>query len=201
MYQPIQHSITTQSDLAVDSNTDYNLATIPVYGCSIQAVYGDATPGAQSFVAADVTINPANTITIPSHGFSTGLKVALTGTNLPSGLSTTDYWVIVVNSNTIKLASSLTNASSGIPVTISTQGTTADAMLTPASLGGVIVKLQMSNDGINFTDISGKTVTISSPGSVLWDLGATTFRVLRVNEAANSGAIDLTLNFNSINNF
>jgi len=201
MFDSINSNVTTYTGLAVNQNTDYNFYNpyIPLYGCSVQAVYTDATPGAKSFVAANVTVTPVNTITITSHGFFTGLKVALTGTNLPGGLSATNYWVIVVNSSTIKLASSLANAVLGTPVTITTQGTTADAALTPAALAGVVVKLQASNDGTNFTDISGDTVTISAAGSILWDLGVVTYRVLRVSETASTGAINLTLNFNAIN--
>lgn len=201
MYQPVRSEVTINEDLAISYSKDYDLASEsqPIYGCSVQAVYTDATPGAQNFVAADVAINPANTITIPDHGFITGLKVALTGTNLPTGLSATNYWVIVIDTDTISLASSLLNAQAGTAVHITGAGTTADAALTPASLGGVVVKLQMSNDGTNFTDISGDTVTISSAGSILWDLGPITFRTLRVLETPSAGALNLTLNFNGTN--
>ncbi len=60
-----------------------------------QLHYTDATPAAKAFVAANVKTNvqsPASTITITNHGFNTGLKVALTGTNLPTGLSATSYY-------------------------------------------------------------------------------------------------------------
>jgi hypothetical protein len=199
MFQSLRHDVTESDGLAVNYTKDYDLTT--AYGCSVQAVYTDVTPVAKTFVAADVTVNPTNTITITTHGFFTGLKVALTGTNLPTGLSATNYWVIVVNANTISLASSLANAVLGTAVHITGAGTTADATLTPAALGSVVIKLQMSNDGTNFTDISGKTVTVSATGSVLWDLGTTTYRTLRVNEAASAGAINLVLNFNSTNSF
>jgi hypothetical protein len=200
MFDSINSNITTYSGLAIDQNTDYNFYNpyIPLYGCSVQAVYTDATPSVKTFVAANVGVI-ANTITITAHGFFVGLKVALSGTNLPTGLSATNYWIIVVDVDTIKLADSLAHAVAGTAVDITTQGTTADAALTPAALSGVVVKLQMSNDGTNFTDISGKTVTIGAAGSILWDLGAVTYRVLRVNEAAATGALNLTLNFNAIN--
>ncbi len=134
-----------------------------------QLNYADAAPPVDTFVAADVTVNPANTITITAHGYTTGLKVALTGTNLPTGLSATNYWVIRVDADTIKLASSLANAVAGTAVHITGQGTTADATLTPATLSQV-VKLQESNDGVTFFDVSGVTVTISSGGNTLWQI-------------------------------
>lgn len=132
-----------------------------------QLNYSDATPGAKTFVAANVSINPANTITITAHGFFTGLKVALTGTNLPTGLSATNYWVIVVDANTISLATSLANAQAGTAVHITGAGTTSDAALTPATISQV-VKLQQSNDGVTYFDVSGLTVTITGAGNTLW---------------------------------
>jgi hypothetical protein len=131
-----------------------------------QLHYVDATPAAVNFVAADVTV-VGSTITIAAHGLVTGLKVALTGTNLPGGLSATDYWVIVVNASTIKLADSLVHANAGSAVTISTQGTTADAALTPASLSQV-AKLQQSNDGVTYFDVATVTVTITGSSDTLW---------------------------------
>jgi hypothetical protein len=75
--------------------------------------------GSFSFVDADVT--PASdTITEASHGFQTGDKAQLTSTGtLPAGLAlATDYFVIRVDANTIKLASSIANAEAGIAVDI-----------------------------------------------------------------------------------
>jgi NAD-dependent DNA ligase len=103
--------------------------------------------------------------------------------------------------STISLASSLANAVLGTKVSITGAGTTADAALTPAALAGVVVKAQMSNDGTNYTDISGDTVTISAAGSILWDLGAVTYRYLRILETPSTGALNLTLNFNAKNDF
>src|SRR5260221_1979544 len=114
-----------------------------------QLNYADAPPPVDTFVAADVTVNPANTITITAHGYTTGLKVALTGTNLPTGLSATNYWVIRVDADTIKLASSLANAVAGTAVHITGQGATTDATFTPATLSHV-GKMQESNDGVAF---------------------------------------------------
>jgi hypothetical protein len=185
---------------------DYDLQDIggnqaTAAGLSVQAVYTDATPVHKTFVAANVKTNvqsPASSITITAHGFSTGLKVALTGTNLPTGLTATNYWVIVIDANTISLASSLANAVAGTKVAITGAGTTADADLTPATLSQA-VKLQCSNDGDNFVDISGDTVTITSAGTSLWDLGFPCYRVLRVVTTATSGAMTLTLIFNAVN--
>ncbi len=157
-----------------------------------QLNYSDATPGAKTFVAANVTVNPANTITITAHGFFTGLKVALSGTNLPTGLSATNYWVIRVDADTISLATSLLNASAGTAVHITGQGTTSDAALTPAGLSQV-AKLQQSNDGITYFDVSGLTVTITGSGNTLWLVTAPPAFWHQVVVTPTSGALTLAV--------
>lgn len=188
----------SDSVLSVTANTQNQTQDVDLSlysSACVQAVYSDATPAAKTFVAANVKTNvqsPASSIAITAHGFFTGLKVALTGTNLPTGLSATNYWVIVIDANTISLASSLANAVAGTKVSITAAGTTADAALTPATISQV-VKLQASNDGTNFSDISGKTVTVTGAGNTVWDLGAVTYRVLRIVVTPTSGAMTLTV--------
>ncbi len=179
----------TNSALLV--NKDYNLAQAD--SVSYQLNYSDAAPAAKGFVAANVT-PAADTITITSHGFTTGLKVALTGTNLPGGLSATNYWIVKIDANTIKLASSLANATATpvVPVDITSAGTTSDALLTPSALSQV-VKLQQSNDGITFFDVSGLTVTVSSAGNTLWLVAAPPCLWHRVVVTPTTGALTLSV--------
>lgn len=179
---------------SVTANTQsrtYDLNCTSLRSLSLQAVYTNATPAAKTFVAANVTVL-ADTITIAAHGFFTGLKVALTGTNLPTGLSATDYWVIVVDANTIKLASSLVLALAGTAVDITAQGTTADAALTPATLSQV-VKLQASNDGTNFSDIASMTVTITAAGNTIFNVGVIYNKFVRVVVTPTAGALTLSV--------
>jgi len=58
-------------------------------------------------------------------GFTTGDSVLITAaTTMPSPLSaTTTYYVIVVNANRFRVASSYTNALAGTPITLTTTGT------------------------------------------------------------------------------
>lgn len=76
-----------------------------------------------------------DTITIASHGYDTGTKVRYSaggGTaigNLTENYVT--YYVIKVNANTIKLATSLYNANANSAVDISSGGTGANHVLTP----------------------------------------------------------------------
>lgn len=163
----------TQSSIITSATLKLTEADSVAY----QLHYTDATPAAKSFVAANVKTNvqsPASSITITAHGFNTGLKVALTGTNLPTGLSATSYWVIVNSVDSISLAASLALATAGTKVAITAAGTTADALLTPALLvtTGVVAKLQQSNDGTTWFDVSTVTVTITTTGDTLWLISA-----------------------------
>lgn len=99
-------------------------------------------------VATEVSPS-ADTLTIPSHGLFEGLKGQLTTTGtLPAGLSlATDYFVIVVDSDTIQLASSLANALAGTEIDITDYGaTTSVNTFTPTALAGGAVKVEKSND-------------------------------------------------------
>lgn len=163
---------------------------------SVSVVYSDATPGAATFVAANVKTNvqsPASSITVTAHGFVTGLKAPLTGTNLPTGLSATNYWIIVIDANTVSLATSYANAVAGTKVAITGAGTTADAALTPSVLGSAVFKLQASNDNSNWVDLTSMTVTISAAGISLFRLGSIDYAYLRCNLAAVSAGA-LTIN-------
>lgn len=162
---------------------------------SIQTVAVDATPDEQAFVAADVAIDPANTITITDHGFVTGLKVALTGTNLPTGLSETDYWVIVVDEDTIQLAADLADALAGDAVVITDAGTTADAELTPAALATSTVEVEASLDGENFFSYATpKEIEITETANAFLDCGQLTVPYVKVSWTAPlEGALTLTV--------
>lgn len=76
-----------------------------------------------------------DTITIANHGYDTGTKVRYSaggGTaigNLTQNYVT--YYVIKINANTIKLATSLYNANAGTAVDISSGGSGANHVLTP----------------------------------------------------------------------
>ncbi len=182
----------TESAIAIAQAYDISQADTIAY----QLHYTDATPGAKSFVAANVKTNvqsPASSITITAHGYATGLKVALSGTNLPTGLSATNYWIIVNSVDSVSLASSLANAVAGTKVAITAAGTTADAALTPALLvtTGQVIKLQQSNDGSNWFDVSGLTVTVTAAGDTLWLVTAPPTYWHRIVVTPTTGAITL----------
>lgn len=143
-------------------------------------------------VASEVDVDE-NTLTIPAHGFATGLVGQLTTTGtLPSGLSTgTDYYVIYVDDDTVKFASSLANALAGTAVDITTQGSDgAVNTFTPAALSGASLTFQGSNDGTNWTNLQTAT-SISADGSVLLEKANVAFRYFRAVKALTAGQVDL----------
>lgn len=99
------------------------------------------TAGVQT--AVDVT---ANTIAFVSHGLTTGRDIALSinSGSLPAGTSATTYYAIVVDANTIKLASSLANAEAGTAVDITDYGTADKIMtITPGAIvGSKVAKIE-----------------------------------------------------------
>lgn len=64
-----------------------------------------------------------NDFTVTSHGFATGDRILLsTAGTLPTGLTAGEYWVIKVDTNTIKLAATKALALAGTAVDISDTG-------------------------------------------------------------------------------
>jgi hypothetical protein len=115
---------------------------------------GTATPASMTAtttaagVATAVNIT-ANTITFVAHGLVTGRDFALTinSGSLPTGLSATTYYAIVVDANTIKFATSRANAEAGTAVDITDYGDATKTMtVTPgAVLGSKVAKCEFIN--------------------------------------------------------
>ena len=192
-------------ELAIEAVTNINSSAT---GAAITVTYAVAgtvgnAAGLVSSEPVSLTVSGATLtggedlsyITLTAHSFVTGLAVALTGTNLPAGLSATDYWVIVVDEDTIRLASSLSNANAGTFVIITTAGTTADAELTPAALGSSTVVVEASLDGENFfAYATPKTVTITTTGNQFLDCGQLTVPYVRVRFVPpEEGSLTLTV--------
>ncbi len=115
-----------------------------------------------------------NTVTIPSHGFTTGLKGQLTTTGvLPSGLSTaTDYYIIVIDANTVQFASSLENANAGTEIDLADDGSGV-ATFTSTTLAGASIKLQHRlNDSMDWIDVSSSSNNITATSSFIWNVDA-----------------------------
>jgi hypothetical protein len=136
-------------------------------------------------VYADHTFTAANAteqFTIAAHGLQTGdgpFQVSNSGGALPTGLSAaTDYWVIVVDVNTIKLATSLANALAGTNLLISTDGTgtqtIADTVSTvrPASPFTVTGNAGGNWFSLEIVDVTAISVKMTHTGDPTADLDA-----------------------------
>lgn len=187
---PRTATVLTLTESVTDTNLSLDLQGVEQI--SVQSVYTDATPAHKTFALTDVDVT-ANTITLTAHGFVTGLKIPLTGTNLPGGLSATNYWAIVVDANTIKVATSLANAVAGTAVDITTQGTSVDADFIPTALGNSTFACYGTNDNTNFVALTSMTVTISAGGTSLFRLGAPDYRYVQLRFTAPvAGALTIS---------
>lgn len=147
----------------------------------------------------DVSLT-ADSISETSHGFTTGLRVlmATSSGTAPTGLTTgTTYFVIKIDDNSYKLATTANNAAAGTAVDITAQAGGAWVSVGPLALavGSSAAKWQASNDGTNFTDLSVSSVTtssVSSGGNQIWDFSTYGYRYLRFNFVGpTSGGVNL----------
>lgn len=123
-----------------------NVARASNYSVVSTVTVTTATAGTFTCAVTDIC-------TKATHGYTTGLKVALTTDNtLPAGLSPGDYYVIYLTANTFSLASSSALAQAGTAIDITDTGTGTHT-ITPYALAGASLKLQGSMDGTNWIDL------------------------------------------------
>ncbi len=108
-----------------------------------------------TFTASEVSIS-ADTITITSHGMTTGQRWTLSHGAAPGGLTTgTIYYSIVVDANTIQVASSYENAVAGTEINLTTTGTGTGTLIFFRHEGGQFVAAQGATTG----DVSARINT------------------------------------------
>lgn len=185
---------TVRAAASIAETTGISIGIQDIDRVSVQVVYSNVAPAAVTFVDANVNTT-TDRITITAHALITGTKVAATTTGvLPGGLSATNYWVIKVDADTLKLASSLANASAGTAVDITSAAGGGTHTLTPAASTGNVAKLQESCDGTNWTDVGSYTVTIATTsGAVVWPVGAVHSQYLRVLYTPSAGQVSLAV--------
>ena len=164
---------------------------------SVQAVIDVDATGAATF-EADSEVNIAtDTITSDAHGFATGRKGQFTSTGtLPTGLAlATDYYLIRVDENNFKVASSLVNAQAGTAINITGTGTGgATHTFTPTAISGASLKLQESNNGSTWDDVSGSSVNITADGDIWVSQASPRAAWLRAYLTIAAGQVDATFN-------
>lgn len=131
-------------------------------GFCIQAQFTNNTPAAKAFVDGDVSV-ANDTITESAHGYNTGVKGQLTTDGvLPTGLAAaTDYFVIRVDANTYKLATSLVLAQAGTAVNITAAAGGGTHTFTPVALSA-IAKIQVSTADPNDNQQTAVWETLTS---------------------------------------
>jgi hypothetical protein len=158
-------------------------------GYSVQFVYDDTTPTAGAFTAAVTDICTKN-----GHGFSTGLKVRVSSDDtLPTGLlSNTDYFVIVGTANTFALTDSLEHALAGTDIINIGDAGTGTHTITPTSLAGGNVKLQWSNNGTNWSDVTNGGANITGDGNAMYNFSGVYYRYVKAVFAITAGQVVLS---------
>lgn len=181
------------SEFAAPTNlTGVDMADGDLVGVSIAATV--TTPAAGAFTAAVTDI-----CTKAGHLFVTGLKVTLTTTGgLPAPLAAaTDYFVIYVNANEFKLATSLALAQAGTAIDITTTGTGVHT-ITPTAIAACTFKLQGSSDDSVYFDIpisasgdASKTGTITVTANFHIREAFPAFRYYRVAYTMTAGQVSV----------
>lgn len=170
--------------------------------CDVTVVVAGNNPSNITFVDGDVDTDE-DTITETAHGFTTGMKITeltTTGT-LPAGLAlSTVYYAIVVDADTIKLATSQANALAGTAVNITAAaGGGTHTVSVETTLAGN-VKLQKNNEPRDKTavwvDIDDDEVTndtnqrtISAAATFNWALPNMAAREIRAYVTITSGTV------------
>jgi hypothetical protein len=195
--------VITTDDTAADgtmtlTQVEPGAVTNPVVKSTADAGAGSITGVQTTGGVAGVNLG-SNTAYSAAHGMYTGLLGRLTtGTTLPAGLSlATDYYLIKVNANEYKFATTLENALAGTAVNITNRGTGTHTF-TPTALSAS-TKLQKSNDGTNWVDVHDDEVlggansqTISADGAVFWIIPDAGWRYVRQSVTLAAGQLTMT---------
>lgn len=134
-------------------------ASVDISGCQTVGYQAICTVAdIHTFTSGNVDTT-AETITITAHGYATGLNLEVSGGTPPAPLAaSTEYFVIKVDANTIKLATSLVNANAGTAINLTTTGTGGPFTLTPVT-ADIDVVLQQSVDDSTWFDSDTEAVT------------------------------------------
>lgn len=185
----------------VDSGSGVLTVTLVVDGpATVPTPHNTGDTGAGSITGAITTLGvvsdvlvSASTITIPSHGYFTGLAVQLSGGTLPSPLSlATTYYVINVSKNVIKLASSNAEAGQGSNIAFEDSGAPNTTFTVTPNAYSMSVKLQASNDGIMYADIPDTTETVAEGiNTFFWNIGPVYYEYVRFAGVISGGQATL----------
>lgn len=154
------------SECAAPTGLIGNVVSIPHSGrFAIQFSVTDCTPPAIDFLSTAISATE-DTITLPSHGLSTGSRIQLTCVGNPGGLSTSvRYYAIVVDQDTIKLANTYANAIANVVRDLTSSAPAGTHTFTPQTLT-FYPSCYASNDGVNFVSLN-ISLTITTTGTYM----------------------------------
>lgn len=146
----------------------------------------------------------ADTVTIVGHEYPLGLKVQLTTTGtLPAGLTvTTDFFLIIVDVDTLSFATTLANALAGTAVDITDAGTGTHTV-EPVALAGGAWKIQGTNIPVDnptsrvWVDIPGETANITVTANFLQLKDISHLRAIRLSAVVTAGSVSVSAWVNS----
>ncbi len=128
------------NNLKLASTDALAVAGTPITLTGIGSGTQTITPSGQTAAAhlSGAINDAANTLTSTAHLLTTGMPVQLTtSSSLPTPLAlATDYWLIASDADTLKIASSLTNANAGTAIDITYNGV-GNQTVTPNAAGAV----------------------------------------------------------------
>lgn len=184
--------ISTANDVKAAVNADILAsALVEVTGAGADPLEALAETNLAGGVNGDVDV-AESTFNIPAHDYVTGLEVQLSTTGiLPAPLLVaTSYYVIVIDANTIQLASSLENANNDIYIELSSAGAGVGTM-TPEGATAASITFQMSNNGIVWADIQAPT-SITATGTVVLSQPSAAYRYFKAVKTLTAGQVDLS---------
>ena len=112
-----------------------------------------------------------NNLKILSHGFITGTKLRYStngGTAIGGLTNNVDYYAIAINKDYIRLASTVENASSGVPIVFTTFGAGVDHSLKTSQINGFVT--------------GAGTVTTSSGSTLVTGINTSFAKILKVGD-------------------
>lgn len=180
-------------DIAYVAGWNQDTGAVPEFDVRLRAAGSNALTAAEIFagilealVVADddfTATHGTETFTANSHGLETGdgpIRLTNAGGALPAGVSAgTDYWVIKVDANDFKLATSLENALEGTNLSITGNGTGTHTLSDTASTKRVrwhlLAELGTAGDGaVTLTAANGYTKRLPhSPDVIAYAIAAT----------------------------
>ncbi len=164
---------------------------------------------ATSAVVPAAAVNTAaNTFTLAAHGLQLAQKVQVTtsGTLPAPLLVATDYYIIPVDANTFKVATSSANALAGTAIDITTQGIGNTTFTSSATLSGTF-RIQVSNNALldntnqnpdpnaQWDDISGSTVSAAGTGQQMWNVSNAFYKAARIVWTSTTGQGTATVRY------